>query len=336
MNSSFWGLVVEPENTYTQTVGIPFRLSNASLSSNLASKERSSLTITVDDKKFVLCSLTPGKIEQQSIDLTLNEGENVTFEIDGKNEFHLVGNYIEYEDDEYSDEDDSDDSEDGDYSIEDSMYLDDLDDSDEMDYDYTEIEESDGRIKEIVDSSEEETELPVVKPTKIETSEETNTTTSKNKKRKKNKANGAETSKTESQQENGAKQPAAQESQKTSNNADAPKKRKLAGGLTAEDKKEGSGPPIQKGQRVGMYYIGKLASNGKQFDSCTKGKPFWFTLGSGEVIKGWDVGIAGMRKGGERRLTIPASMGYGSRGAPPDIPGNATLVFDVRVAEVKK
>ena len=66
-----------------------------------------------------------------------------------------------------------------------------------------------------------------------------------------------------------------------------------------------------------------------------KGKAFSFKLGAGEVIKGWDIGIAGMAAGGERRLTIPAAMGYGSKGAPPDIPGNSTLIFDVKALSVK-
>ncbi|KAJ2798093.1 peptidylprolyl isomerase fpr3, partial [Coemansia guatemalensis] len=108
----------------------------------------------------------------------------------------------------------------------------------------------------------------------------------------------------------------------------------LAGGVVAEIKKEGAGAGAKKGARVGMYYIGKL-TNGKVFDQNTKGKPFWFRLGAGEVIKGWDVGILGMNKGAERRLTIPASMAYGKRGAPPDIPPNSTLVFDIRLVDFK-
>ncbi|KAJ2011706.1 peptidylprolyl isomerase fpr3, partial [Coemansia sp. S610] len=108
----------------------------------------------------------------------------------------------------------------------------------------------------------------------------------------------------------------------------------LQGGVVVETKTEGAGAPAKKGQRVGMYYIGKL-TNGKVFDQNTKGKPFWFRLGAGEVIKGWDTGIIGMKKGEERRLTIPGPMAYGSRGAPPDIPPHATLVFDIRLVEFK-
>jgi FK506-binding nuclear protein len=77
-----------------------------------------------------------------------------------------------------------------------------------------------------------------------------------------------------------------------------------------------------------MRYIGKL-TNGKVFDKNVSGKPFNFRLGAGEVIKGWDQGIVGMKLGGERKLTIPAPLAYGKRGAPPQIPGNATLVFEV-------
>ena len=64
-------------------------------------------------------------------------------------------------------------------------------------------------------------------------------------------------------------------------------------------------------------------------------KPFKFKLGSGQVIKGWDVGVLGMKVGGKRRLTIPPALGYGGQGAPPDIPPNATLVFDIECKLVK-
>jgi len=101
------------------------------------------------------------------------------------------------------------------------------------------------------------------------------------------------------------------------------------GGVIIEDIKIGTGQDVKKGRHIGMYYCGRLKSNNKQFDACQSGKPFKFRLGAGEVIKGWDVGLMGMKVGGKRRLTIPAPLAYGSSGAPPDIPGNATLVFDV-------
>ncbi|KAF1835658.1 hypothetical protein BDW02DRAFT_522810 [Decorospora gaudefroyi] len=104
-------------------------------------------------------------------------------------------------------------------------------------------------------------------------------------------------------------------------------------GVTVEDKKDGKGKAAKKGDRVEMRYIGKL-KNGKVFDSNKKGKPFSFKLGVGQVIKGWDVGVAGMTPGGERRLTIPAAMAYGKKGAPPDIPPNSDLVFDIKCISV--
>lgn len=100
-------------------------------------------------------------------------------------------------------------------------------------------------------------------------------------------------------------------------------------GVTIDDRKLGTGPVAKKGSRVEMRYIGKLES-GKVFDSNKKGKPFSFKLGMGEVIKGWDIGVAGMTVGGERRLTIPAHHGYGKKGAPPDIPPNSKLIFDIK------
>ena len=86
---------------------------------------------------------------------------------------------------------------------------------------------------------------------------------------------------------------------------------------------------------VGMYYEGKLSSNNKQFDAQTSGKPFKFKLGAGQVIKGWDVGVMGMKVGGKRRLTVPAAMAYGKEGSPPDIPPHSTLIFEVDCKFVK-
>jgi len=111
--------------------------------------------------------------------------------------------------------------------------------------------------------------------------------------------------------------------------AKTPSKRTLVGGLMVEDLKVGNGPVAKKGKMVGMYYSGKLKANNKQFDATLSGKPFKFRLGKGEVIKGWDIGVDGMKVGGKRRITVPSKLGYGSEGAAPDIPPNATLVFEV-------
>lgn len=80
---------------------------------------------------------------------------------------------------------------------------------------------------------------------------------------------------------------------------------------------------------MGLRYLGKLSRSNKIFDKNTNGKPFRFILGKGQVIRGWDIGITGMRVGGERKLTIPSHLAYGKRGMPPDIPPNSELIFNV-------
>jgi len=105
----------------------------------------------------------------------------------------------------------------------------------------------------------------------------------------------------------------------------------LKGGIQIEDLKVGSGPEAKNGSKVGLYYEGRLKTNNKMFDAATEkqGKPFPFKLGKGEVIKGWDIGVLGMKVGGKRRMIIPPKMAYGVNGAPPSIPPNSTLVFEV-------
>ena len=104
-----------------------------------------------------------------------------------------------------------------------------------------------------------------------------------------------------------------------------------ASGLEYEDLAEGTGPAAQAGQTVSVHYTGWL-TNGTKFDSSVdRGQPFNFPLGGGRVIKGWDEGVAGMKVGGKRKLTIPPTLGYGARGAGSVIPPGATLVFDVEL-----
>ncbi|NLJ51894.1 MAG: FKBP-type peptidyl-prolyl cis-trans isomerase [Alcaligenaceae bacterium] len=105
--------------------------------------------------------------------------------------------------------------------------------------------------------------------------------------------------------------------------------------LIIEDITVGSGDEAKAGQEVTVHYTGWLLDGGQKFDSSKdRNQPFSFPLGAGHVIKGWDQGVQGMKVGGVRKLTIPASLGYGARGAGGVIPPNATLVFEVELLAV--
>ncbi len=106
-------------------------------------------------------------------------------------------------------------------------------------------------------------------------------------------------------------------------------------GLQYTDEVVGAGDTAKSGQTVSVHYTGWL-TDGKKFDSSKdRNQPFSFKLGAGQVIRGWDEGVAGMKIGGKRRLVIPAELGYGARGASGAIPPNATLIFEVELLGTK-
>lgn len=294
-----------------------------------------------DVSEFVVCTLSPKVQFQQTIDLTITPDEEVYFVVTGSYPVHLTGNYVEHPADEDS-EDEYDEDSDDEYNLtpdEDEIIdgeeydLDDLEDASDIENKIEELveEEAQGSKKR----NAEEPEAPTSKKSKKAKKEDkksvqftkeleqgpTGSTLVEEKADKKGKK---EKSKKE--------EPKKQEPKKEEASKKFPTKT-LLGGVITEDRKAGKGQTAKSGNKVGIRYIGKL-KNGKVFDKNTSGKPFIFGLGKGECIKGFDLGVAGMAVGGERRVVIPAKMGYGSQ-ALPGIPANSELTFDIKLVSIK-
>ena len=135
------------------------------------------------------------------------------------------------------------------------------------------------------------------------------------------------------QKQTAKRSPAAAPSSSSSSSSAVPVT--FPNGLQVTEEAVGSGAAARTGQRVSIRYTGRLQS-GRVFDSnMPRGAPFHFTLGAGECIRGFDLGLKGMRVGGRRRLSVPAELGYGKKGSPPDIPPNSRLDFTVELLKVK-
>ncbi|ORY55178.1 hypothetical protein LY90DRAFT_669701 [Neocallimastix californiae] len=302
----FWGLKIMPGKTYSQKVEYPFKVTMACLGQEPI-LGRHCLFVRVEDQDYMLCSLNFGQNEQQSLNLVFSPGEEIVFHSVGNGPIYLSGMY------------DVDEMLDDDEDEEDDEELDAMDEDEEEEEEEENEEELKAEAKKATaKKAEKKAEKKVEK--KVTIKEEKKAPAKEEKKVEKKTPVKAE-KKTEKKAE-----PAATEK--------TPKKKTLQNGLVIEDITVGTGAKAKAGKRVGVRYIGRLAKNGKVFDQNTKGAVFKFNLGKGEVIKGWDLGVNGMNVGGVRRLTIPSNLAYGSRGAPPDIPPNSTLIFEVKMMTV--
>ncbi|KAF8893978.1 hypothetical protein BD779DRAFT_1504605 [Infundibulicybe gibba] len=263
----------------------------------------------------ILCSLTAGMIEHALTDITLEQDEEYTFELVGKNPIYLTGNYVDqtpFNDPPFAD--DSDDDSEG-YDLRDVSSDVEVEGMD-LDTDASRFEEVEEAAPSLKRRKEAKQKLKAEGGKAVPVVSEEKTEAKKEKKDKK-KAENIEEKKADNIEEKKVK----------------PIEKELAGGVKILDTKVGTGPMAKKGNTILMRYIGKL-TDGSIFDSNTKGKPFTFRLGAGEVIKGWDEGVAGMQVGGERKLTVPPKMGYGKKPSGP-IPPNSTLIFEVKLMQIK-
>ncbi|GAA6017176.1 hypothetical protein JCM11491_001844 [Sporobolomyces phaffii] len=361
-----WSVVLEPGKTISQNTSPAIQITNVSYGAEVKGDARSAVLMKYpefeqdsddeddeeeeddedDDegniklpklitKETVLAVLKPNVNEQSAINVCLVEDvEVVELSVSGENPVYITGHYIRQED---FDQDPYSDSEDG------SDFDEEFDDSDIS-----------GLIGEGSDDDEDMEdriqELKEEKPSKKRSAEAASAADdstvsaadlaglSKNQKKKLLKAKNGEA--VPAPAAAAAASPAAKKEEKKEEKkvekkaaAAGPKTQTLAGGLEITDAKVGTGASAKSGSKVGMRYIGKL-ENGKVFDQNTKGSPLTFTLGRGQVISGWDKGIVGMQVGGERKLRIPAAMAYGKKGTQ-GIPGNSTLLFDVKLVSIK-
>lgn len=362
----FWGLNLKPNRKYTQKTSKPFHISLASLDTDSVSDEGANqIFINHDNQKFLICTLRKGNCEQVMLDLNFGEGDEICFQSIGSGNVSLTGylidkfNFMDDEDESdledeeeeavedlrqalnkkanskkgnakkqaVEEEDDDDEEDDSDFNGEglDEVEEDDDEEDEEGDDDDDEDDDDDDDDEEVEEeedeSEDEEVQQPKAKQPKLDKPQKQQNGVAKesqaaaDKKGKKDKkANKAEQQKQPQQKAGG--------------------ERVITGGVKIEDIRVGNGPEAKSGKRAQVFYEGRLKSNNKVFDSLKTGAGFKFGLGRGEVIKGWDVGVVGMKVGGKRRITCPPHMAYGARGSPPTIPPNSTLVFEVELKGV--
>lgn len=285
-----------------------------------------------DVEEFVVCTLSPKSQYQQTLDITISPDEEIFFVVTGSYPVHLTGNFVEHpydgeDSDDFDSEDDEEDSEfdsdeydltpDEDELVEENFDINDLEDDEDVEAKISELVEEDQKKESKKETKKSKKESKKRQAEEVE--EEAKPAPVETKKQKKEKA-----VQFNKELEQG---PTKTEEKKK------PSVKTLAGGVVVEDRTVGKGPVAKNGSKVGVRYIGKL-KNGSVFDKNTNGKPFQFALGKGEVIKGWDIGVAGMAVGGERRIVIPPAFAYGKKKLP-GIPANSELTFDVKLVSIK-
>ncbi|XP_023175618.1 39 kDa FK506-binding nuclear protein [Drosophila hydei] len=358
--SMFWGLSMKPNRKYTQTIVKSFHISGVALDEGDSAK----LYITADKTKFIVATLNKN-FPQMTLDLNFCKGDKIMFQTTGNAVVSLIG-YLhdaEESDDEFEDEEEyekvvnalkkgqkakegaNDTQSDEDDREEEDDEDDEIDVGDNKlaaeyssllkDESYDEDDEEDNEDEDDSDEEDEEEKNAAPKAKKAKLNEGKTPAKEQNGVAKKEKQQQKQKPKKQIKASEAKKEPAKGKEAKQTTAATAPGgERTIAGGVRIQELQVGNGPEAKQGKRVSVYYIGRLRNDNKIFDSMKKGNGFKFALGAGEVIKGWDVGVCGMKVGGKRRIICPPHMAYGARGQPPTIPPDSTLVFDVELKAV--
>jgi len=341
----FWGLVIHPGKRYQTEVTQPFRVTKACIvPSSCVSKEVSTVFLETDNsEEFILANLSLSHLNE-TLEISFNEGENICFKVSGQGVVHLSGNFLDLMNDESGSDEDEDSEEEmmdelknlnwTKQQIKQMQGVDSESDDENVEKIKRKSKSNDTNNKKPNISNKSKNQASPTKESKVKpdskSENDTNIKRIKNETISRDKGNKKPNIPNDNKNhESPAKESKEKPGGKTDVISEAKPKKVVKAGVVIEDLVEGTGVVSKNGNGVGMYYRGRLQSSKKAFDSCLSGKPFRFKLGAGKVIKGWDVGLQGMKVGGKRRLTIPPAMGYGKRGAPPDIPPNSTLVFDV-------
>ncbi|KAK5650585.1 hypothetical protein RI129_001614 [Pyrocoelia pectoralis] len=354
---------MEPKRRYTQVVKRPFHISMAALDIFSADENPTQLMLYFEERNYLLCTLQKGHTVQCPLDLNFEIGDEVVFASNGSCNIHLSG-YLQEDqldnlDGDLEEGEEEEEVEENEQAVKvsrkkksnfpdsgkpsskksklEELLKEEYDSNDEDDESFVvsgAAEDEDDIEEEEDDDDDEEYEDEEEEDESDDEEEQENTTTKSNLQVKNEKKSNV-------QAINGEKPKSLKNQIKDKKKNDkskkdaAPIKQNEQKNASPQQKEQSKGGAIAKsGKVVQVYYEGRLKQNNKLFDQSTKGSGFKFRLGKQEVIKGWDVGVVGMKVGGRRRITCPPTMAYGQKGSPPAIPPNAALVFEVELKNV--
>jgi len=339
----FWSMKLEPgsatEIDQPAIEGYIVHVTNACFSANVEKNSRTVVMVDPsaedgdDDTASPVCVLTAGKQENQSLDLLFNESASFSLKGQKPSTVFLTG-YIQPPVDA-----------EGPMNDMDPMY-EDMNEEQIMSALKAQRKQAEAADDEDQDEEEEDEEVeepPAKKQktasgAKAKKADKTKGQQKDDKKRKNakgKKGQAAQEDAKEEEEPEAAENGGGEDKKSTKQNKKQDKKGKkkektLKNGLKIRDMKVGEGSVVAHGDKLRVFYVGQTKDK-KVFDKCITGSGFEFNFGKGDVIKGWDMGLKGMKVGGKRKLTIPPKLAYGAAGSPPNVPGNATLTFTIEL-----